>query len=123
VFRYKDTRNRPSFRTQVVGRSQLAEGHMHRLFASQERDQMEDPRRRWGLSGTCHREPANSSLSKAECFDITTLIPKNCSCSPLPSDRDQRLSQCHNPQTRINPKQWLPWGSKPGRTTRKDRQK
>jgi hypothetical protein len=34
-------------------------GHLHRLFASQERDQMKDPRKRRGLSDTCHREPCS----------------------------------------------------------------
>jgi hypothetical protein len=51
---------------------------------------MKDPRKSWGLSDTCHREPVNSSLSKAKCFNITTLIPKNYSRSSLPSGREQR---------------------------------
>jgi hypothetical protein len=68
-------------------------GHLHRLFASQERDQMKDPRKSWGLSDTCHRELGNSSLSKAKCFDITALIPRNCSHSSLPSDRGQGSPQ------------------------------
>jgi hypothetical protein len=72
--------------TQGAGRSQqAAPGHLHRLFASQERDQMKDPRKRWGLSDTCHREPVDSSLSKAKCFNTTALAPKNYSCSSLPS--------------------------------------
>jgi hypothetical protein len=60
------------------------------------KDQMKDPRKSWGpLSDTCHRELVNSSLSKAKCFNITTLIPRNCSRSSLPSDREQSLFWCH----------------------------
>ena len=39
----------------------------------------------------------NSSLSKAKCFNITTLIPKKYCRSSLPSDREQRSPWCHNP--------------------------
>jgi hypothetical protein len=61
--------------------SRQPQGHLYRLFASQARDQMKDPRKRRGLSDTCHREPANSSLSKASSFNITTRVPKNSSYS------------------------------------------
>jgi hypothetical protein len=44
----------PHLQQAALGRAQ---GHLHRLFASQERDQMKDPRKRWGLSDTCHRAP------------------------------------------------------------------
>jgi hypothetical protein len=48
---------------------------------------MKDPRKRWSLSDTRHREPVNSSLSKAKCFNTTTPIPKRelQSYSSLPS--------------------------------------
>jgi hypothetical protein len=52
--------------------SRQPQGHLHRLFASRERDQMKDPRKSWGLSDTCHRELVNSSLSKAKCFNNRT---------------------------------------------------
>jgi hypothetical protein len=90
---YRETWGDPrpgAFHTQGVGidqgyPSRQPQGHLHRLFASQERDQMRDPRKSWGLSDMCHRELVNSSLSKAKCFNITTLVPKNYSRSSLPS--------------------------------------
>jgi hypothetical protein len=55
------------------------------------------------------REQENSSLSKAKCFNITTLIPKSCSRSSLPSsDREQRSPWCHNP-----PSPKVLWGAGP----------
>jgi hypothetical protein len=51
---------------------------------SQKEEQMKDPRKLWGLSNTCLREQENSSLSKAKCFNTTTLIPKNYGYSSLP---------------------------------------
>jgi hypothetical protein len=83
--------------------SRQPQGHLHRLFASQEGDQMKDPRKSWGISDTSQREPVNSSLSKAKCFKITALLPRSCSHSPSPSaasDRGQRPRCCHNPQAR-----------------------
>jgi hypothetical protein len=60
---------------------------------SQKEEQVKDPRKLWGLSSTCPREQENSSLSKAKCFNITTLIPKSYIAVVLcPLDRDQRLS-------------------------------
>jgi hypothetical protein len=95
--------------------SRQPQRHLHRLFASQERDQMKDPRKSWGLSDTCHREPVNSSLSKAKCFNITTLIPKNYSRSSLPSCREQRPRG--NPSA-ITPKPEAPFPCSHRRRTR-----
>jgi hypothetical protein len=78
---------------------------------SQKGDQRKTPPRElWGLSNTCPREQENSSLSKAECFNITTLVPKNClqSCMvlcPLIESRGHPGVTTPKPEAQC----WLPW--------------
>jgi hypothetical protein len=49
---------------------------------------MKDLRKLRGLSDTCHRDPVNSSLSKASSLRAIAIVL-------CPLDRDQRLSWCH----------------------------
>jgi hypothetical protein len=47
---------------------------------------MKDPRKRRGLSDTCHREPVSEVLAlESECFNTAVLIPKDSSYSSLRS--------------------------------------
>jgi hypothetical protein len=81
---------RPAPRTPHLGGGGGGAGGSPRAICTasstyQKEDQMKDPRKLWGLSNACPREQGNSSLSKAKCFDITTLTPKNYRRSFLPS--------------------------------------
>jgi hypothetical protein len=68
--------------------SRQPQGHLYRLFTSQEEDQMIDPRKLRGLWSFRHASSRTSEAPatlESECFNITTLIPKNYSYSSLPS--------------------------------------
>jgi hypothetical protein len=85
---------------------------------------VKDPRKNWGLSGTCQLELVISSLPKAECFKVhnhtehlrtIAIVPYPPAASSVRLVREQRSSCCHNSQTRSG----FPGKSNPGRTKQK----